>query len=344
MTITPDRPGTADTFQLSGQQLSNMLDRITDGFIAFDLEWRFTFVNRVAADMLTSPAEKLIGRRLWDTFPEFSATGFGEACRRALAEGLPTEHEDYYPPRHKWFAIRVYPSDAGASVSILDITERKITNSEERLHNQNKILEERVHERTQELENAQIELEHAYNATLEAWSLLLDLRDNDTEGHSQRVTAMSLRLARALGLSATELVHIQRGALLHDIGKMGVPDAILHKPGPLDDEEWSVMRKHPVYAYETLSGIPFLSQALDIPHYHHEKWDGTGYPCGLKGEQIPLAARIFAIVDIWDALRSDRPYRKGWPEERVRQHIRELAGAHLDPHIVEIFLELPIES
>jgi putative nucleotidyltransferase with HDIG domain len=216
--------------------------------------------------------------------------------------------------------------------------------SEERLQNQNKILEERVHERTWELENAQIELEQAYNATLEAWSRLLDLRDNDTEGHSQRVTAMTLRLARALGLSAAELVHIQRGALLHDIGKMGVPDAILHKPGPLDDAEWSVMRKHPVYAYETLSGIPFLAQALDIPHYHHEKWDGTGYPRGLKGEQIPLAARIFAIVDIWDALRSDRPYRKGWPEERVRQHIRDLAGAHLDPNIVDVFLELSSEA
>jgi len=157
------------------------------------------------------------------------------------------------------------------------------------------------------------------------------------------VTTMTLRLAHALGLSATELVHIQRGALLHDIGKMGVPDAILHKPGPLDDEEWRVMRRHPVYAYDTLSGIPFLSQALDIPHYHHEKWDGTGYPHRLQGEQIPQAARIFAIVDIWDALRSDRPYRKGWPEERVRQHIRDLAGTHLDPYIVEVFLELPTE-
>lgn len=215
--------------------------------------------------------------------------------------------------------------------------------NEEHRHNQNKILEERVRERTLELEKAQADLEQAYNATLEAWSRLLDLRDNDAEGHSLRVTAMTLRLAKALGRSEAELVHIHRGALLHDIGKMGVPDAILHKPGPLDDAEWSVMRKHPVYAYETLSGIPFLAQALDIPHYHHEKWDGTGYPHGLKGEQIPLAARIFAIVDIWDALRSDRPYRRGWPEERVRQHIRELAGAHLDPHIVDVFLELPTE-
>jgi HD-GYP domain-containing protein (c-di-GMP phosphodiesterase class II) len=343
MTSTADRQAAADRFRISGQQLTDILDNITDGFFTCDLDWRLTFINRVAAAMLAAPADTLIGRQLWEAVPELSATGLGQACRRAIAEGIPIEHEDYYPPRHKWFAIRAYPSDAGISVYMLDITELKKINTEDRLHNQNKILEERVRERTQELENAQTELEHAYNATLEAWSRLLDLRDNDTEGHSQRVTSMSLRLARALGLSATELVHIQRGALLHDIGKMGVPDAILHKPGPLDDEEWSIMRKHPVYAYQTLAGIPFLSQALDIPYYHHEKWDGTGYPCELQGEHIPLAARIFAIVDIWDALRSDRPYRKGWPEERVRQHIRELSGAHLDPHIVDVFLELPID-
>jgi len=218
--------------------------------------------------------------------------------------------------------------------------EQALRESQQRLYAQNQALEQRVRERTHELEIANAKLEQAYNATLEAWSRLLDLRDNDTEGHSQRVTTMALRLARAHGLSHDELIQIQRGALLHDIGKLGVPDAILHKAGPLDDQEWAHMRKHPVYAYQALSDISFLAQALDIPRYHHEKWDGTGYPDGLRGEQIPLAARIFAVADIWDALRSDRPYRQGWPEPKVRDHIRGLAGTHLDPQIVELFLGL----
>jgi PAS domain S-box-containing protein len=219
--------------------------------------------------------------------------------------------------------------------------EQALRESQQRLFAQNQELEQRVRERTQELEAANAKLEQAYNATLEAWSRLLDLRDNDTEGHSQRVTTMTLRLARALGLGDDELVHIRRGALLHDIGKLGVPDAILHKAGPLDEQEWHQMRQHPVYAHQALSDISFLEQALDIPRYHHEKWDGTGYPAGLSGEQIPLAARIFAVVDIWDALRSDRPYRKGWPEQRVREHIASLSGNHLDPAIVDLFLALP---
>ncbi len=180
----------------------------------------------------------------------------------------------------------------------------------------------------------------AYDATIEGWARALDLRDKETEGHSQRVTNMTMRLARAMGLSDEALVHIRRGALLHDIGKMGVPDGILLKPGPLTDEEWVVMRKHPVYAYELLAPIAFLRPALDIPYCHHEKWDGTGYPRGLKGEQIPLAARIFAVVDVWDALRSNRPYRSAWPVDRVQSHIQAQAGSHFDPQIVKIFLSM----
>jgi PAS domain S-box-containing protein/putative nucleotidyltransferase with HDIG domain len=182
------------------------------------------------------------------------------------------------------------------------------------------------------------ELRAAYDATIEGWSRALDLRDKETEGHSRRVTEMALHLARAVGLGEADLVHIRRGALLHDIGKLGVPDAILHKTGPLTEEEWVAMRRHPGYAVEMLGPIQFLGPSLDIPHYHHERWDGTGYPCGLAGEQIPLAARIFAAVDIWDALRHDRPYRRAWPPERVREHLRTLAGNHLDPRVVEVFL------
>jgi len=189
------------------------------------------------------------------------------------------------------------------------------------------------------LQRANHELISAYDATIEGWSRALDLRDKESEGHSQRVTEMTLRLARAMGMSEAELVHVRRGALLHDIGKMGIPDAILLKPGPLTDEEWQVMRRHPTYAYECLAPIAFLRPALDIPYCHHEKCDGTGYPRGLKAEQIPLAARIFAAVDIWDALRSARPYREAWPEKRVCEHIASLAGTHLDANVVQAFLQ-----
>ncbi|HEX6305382.1 MAG TPA: HD domain-containing phosphohydrolase [Anaerolineales bacterium] len=189
-----------------------------------------------------------------------------------------------------------------------------------------------------DLQRSNLELTLAYDATIEGWSRALDLRDKETEGHTQRVTEMTERLARRLALSDAEIVHVHRGALLHDIGKMGVPDTILLKPGPLTDEEWVIMRKHPVYAFEMLHPISYLRPALDIPYCHHEKWDGTGYPRGLEGEQIPLAARIFAVVDVWDALRSDRPYRAPWPEDDVLAYIRAEAGKHFDPQLVEAFL------
>ena len=194
------------------------------------------------------------------------------------------------------------------------------------------------------LQRSNVELSLAYDATIEGWSRALDLRDKETEGHTRRVTEMTLQLSQAMGLSEGELVHVRRGALLHDIGKMGVPDAILLKPGRLTDEEWAIMRKHPVYAYEMLLPITYLRPALDIPHCHHEKWDGTGYPRGLKGEQIPLAARVFAIVDVWDALCSDRPYRPAWPVEKVREHVRALSGTHFDPRVVEAFLRMVGEA
>ncbi len=193
------------------------------------------------------------------------------------------------------------------------------------------------------LQRSNIELALAYDATIEGWSRALDLRDNETEGHSQRVTELTLTLAHALDLNEEELIHIRRGALLHDIGKIGVPDSVLLKPGPLDDAETAQMQKHPELSYALLSPIAYLRPALDIPYCHHEKWDGTGYPRGLKGEEIPLAARIFAVVDAWDALRADKPYRPGWPPEKARAHIRNLAGTHFDPRLVEVFLQLAIE-
>lgn len=188
------------------------------------------------------------------------------------------------------------------------------------------------------LQRSNMELALAYEATIDGWSRALDLRDKETEGHTQRVTEMTEWLAQAMDIGEAELVHLRRGALLHDIGKMGVPDGILLKPGPLTDDEWKVVRRHPQLAYDLLSPINYLRPALDIPYCHHEKWDGTGYPRGLKGEQIPLAARVFAVVDVWDALRSDRPYRKGWPKEKVIEHIKAGSGTHFDPKAVEAFL------
>jgi putative nucleotidyltransferase with HDIG domain len=184
------------------------------------------------------------------------------------------------------------------------------------------------------------ELTRAYDNTLLGWAHALELRDKETQGHTLRVTELTIQLARKMGYGNSELVHIRRGALLHDIGKMGIPDAILHKPGSLNDDEWAVMRRHPQYAYEMLSSISYLAPSLEIPRYHHEKWDGSGYPCQLKGEAIPLPARVFAVVDVWDALCSDRPYRSAWPRERVLSHIRAGVGTHFDPRVSESFFEL----
>ena len=189
------------------------------------------------------------------------------------------------------------------------------------------------------LQRSNMMLKQAYDATIEGWAQALELRDMETEGHSRRVVKIAMDLAQILGIGDEQLVHFRRGALLHDIGKMGIPDAILQKPGKLTEEEWGIMRKHPIYAYKWLSSIEYLRPALEIPHYHHERWDGTGYPDGLKGERIPFAARIFAIVDVWDALRSERPYRKAWSKEKTMAHIQVESGKHFDPQVVETFLE-----
>ena len=190
-----------------------------------------------------------------------------------------------------------------------------------------------------ELQYSNEELALAYDATIEGWARTLGLRDIETEGHSRRVVDLTITLALKMGMKDKEMTNIYRGALLHDIGKMGVPDSILQKPGTLTNEERKIMRQHPVYAYELLSPIKYLHPALDIPHSHHEKWDGSGYPRGLKGEQIPIAARIFAVVDVWDALLSDRPYRKAWTKEKTLRYIKEQSGKYFDPQIVAVFLE-----
>ncbi|MEP6894482.1 MAG: HD domain-containing phosphohydrolase [Chloroflexota bacterium] len=237
--------------------------------------------------------------------------------RQSLLNGLEVGADDFISKPFDRFELRA---------RLLGIT---------RLNRYHKLNEERSN-----LENAHAKLKTAYDATIEGWSRAMDLRDNETEDHSQRVTQLALKLAEALGMEDEELVHMRRGALLHDMGKLGVPDAVLHKPGKLNDEEWVLMRKHPQLAYDMLHPIEYLRPALDIPFCHHEKWDGSGYPRGLKGEQIPLSARIFAIVDVWDALTSNRPYRPAWTKEDTLIYLKEQSGKHFDPMVAEAFFKL----
>lgn len=189
-------------------------------------------------------------------------------------------------------------------------------------------------------QQAVIELAHAYDATLEGWSRVLDMRDHATDEHTQRVTRLTIALAEKMGIPKSEMSHVRRGALLHDIGKMAIPDSILQKPDRLSDTEMAIMRTHPEKAHEILSHIDYLSPAIDIPYCHHEKWDGTGYPRNLKGEEIPLSARLFAVVDVFDALTSDRPYRKAWEKEKALTYIQEQSGKHFFPDAVEAFVAL----
>jgi HD-GYP domain-containing protein (c-di-GMP phosphodiesterase class II) len=194
--------------------------------------------------------------------------------------------------------------------------------------------------RIRNLEQEVVELNLAYDSTIEAWTRALDLRDREPPGHTQRVAALTIKLAKTLGVEAAMLPHFHRGALLHDIGKLNVPDSILHKPSRLDADEWRIIRQHPQFAYDLLSSIAFLFPALDIPHYHHEKWDGTGYPDGLKGTEIPLSARIFAVADVYNALTNTQTYRIAWSKEKSLEYIRQQSGKHFDPKIAGKFPDL----
>jgi putative nucleotidyltransferase with HDIG domain len=192
----------------------------------------------------------------------------------------------------------------------------------------------------EEIQRSNSNVLQAYDATIEGWSQALDLRDNATENHTERVTELTMEMARAIGLTGDDLIQIRRGALLHDIGKLGIPDSILNKPGPLNDEEWVIMRMHPIYAYNMLSRIEYLHPALIIPYYHHERWNGSGYPFGLKEKQIPLEARIFAVADVWDALSQERPYRPAWSQGKVMDYLRAESGNLFDPYAVDLFMTI----
>jgi putative nucleotidyltransferase with HDIG domain len=190
-----------------------------------------------------------------------------------------------------------------------------------------------------DLEQSHHELETAYEATLKGWSSALELRDHDVDEHTQRVKNLTVELAVKMNINGKALTNIRWGALLHDVGKLAIPDEILRKPAPLTPEEWTIMRQHPIYAYAMLRPIEYLRDAISIPYCHHENWDGSGYPRGLVRYEIPFAARIFSVVDVWDSLTTDRPYRKAWPEDKALNYIKQQTGIKFDPEIVEVFME-----
>jgi HD-GYP domain-containing protein (c-di-GMP phosphodiesterase class II) len=194
-----------------------------------------------------------------------------------------------------------------------------------------------------DLQRSNVELTLAYDKTIDGWSRALDLRDKETEDHTRRVTDLTLRLAHRMYIPASDIIHIRRGSTLHDIGKVAIPDNILFKPAPLTKEEWTIMRRHPLIAAEILKSIAYLAPALPIPLFHHEKWDGSGYPDGLSGEAIPLEARLFAFADVYDALTSDRPYRPAWSQADALEYISKNSGLHFDPKIVPVFIHMMME-
>ena len=264
-----------------------------------------------------------------------------EVCRRIRADPLLADVPVVMTTALDDKASRLEGIEAGADDFIskpIDRMEiRARVNTIIRLNRYRKLMKQQA-----DLMQAHGELQDAYEATLKGWVRALDFRDNETGDHSRRVTLLTVELARLMGINEDELVHVRRSALLHDIGKIAVPDSILHKTGPLTEAEWDIMRKHPQIAIEMLEPIEYLRPALAIPFNHHERWDGTGYPRGIKGEEIPLAARIFAVVDVWDALSSDRPYRKAWPYEKIVEYMREQSGTHFDPKVVELFLKMMV--
>ena len=197
---------------------------------------------------------------------------------------------------------------------------------------------------SQTLQRSLVELTVGFDSTVEAFSRALEMREGEPLGHTRQVTEITISLAKVMGVSIPDQVHLRRGALLHDIGKVGIPESILIKTGELTSEEWKIIRQHPVHAYDLLFPIALLHPAIDIPYCHHERWDGSGYPQGLKEEKIPLAARIFAVVDVWDALTSDRPYRRAWPEQKAINHLREQEGKHFDPAVVSVFMNTSVRK
>jgi PAS domain S-box-containing protein len=302
------------------------INRLDDG--------AFVSINKGFTKTLGYTEEDAIGHTsielgIWAK-PEDRLKLVSEISKNGLVVSLETEF------RAKNGSIRY----GSMSASIIEIDGVKHIVSITNDINAYKLAEEKIKELMNTQQEINQQLNESYDATIEGWSRALDLRDKETEGHSIRVTEMTVKLAKSLEIAEEELIHLRRGTLLHDIGKMGVPDSILLKAGTLTEDEWEIMRLHPDYARELLQYTEFLKPMVDIPYCHHEKWDGSGYPQGLKGEEIPLGARIFAVVDVWDALISNRSYRAAWPKKNALAHIKKESGSHFDPQVVEAFLKM----
>lgn len=342
-----ERKRDQDALRASEERYRMLFEHAPVGILTISPQGYPRQVNPLALQLLGSPS--LEATRALNIFESdaLQRCGFALHFRRCLDTGQRVEAECPYTSRWgkelfvHYYLEPLHGPDGRVSqvqVQIEDITARKQAEEQAgRLHLENLRLLERMQAQN-------LALVEAYEATIEGWSRALEMRDKETKGHSERVTRLSLELGGRVGLSAAELVDLRRGVLLHDIGKMVTPDAILLKPGPLNAEEWKVMRQHPVYAYQMLRDIPFLERALDIPWAHHENYDGTGYPRGLEGEAIPYGARIFALVDVWDALTSDRPYRPAWPAEKSLAFIAAQSGKRFDPRLTAEFLKMMAEE
>jgi PAS domain S-box-containing protein/putative nucleotidyltransferase with HDIG domain len=317
-----ERKKSAEDLRLSEERFRSMIENSSDLIGLIDREKRYSYVSPSFEKIIGYTPEHLLGRQIIELVHPDETEIILEMIQLALGSSNFQTNLD--------FKLR----DNGGSWKIFSGSISSFTNG-----GGERQVAINCHEITERVEKEK-ELALAYEATLEGWSRALELRSKETEGHSQRVTEMTLQLAREVGMKTEELLHVRRGTLLHDIGKMAIPDQILLKPAELDEEEWEVMKQHTTFAYEMLHSIEYLRPALDIPVYHHERWDGTGYPEQLKGTEIPLAARVFAVIDVLDALTSERPYRSAWSTEKAREYIKDQAGKHFDPEIVDIFLRI----
>ena len=309
-----------------------IFERMPDFVFVLDAQNNLIDINPEAANFLNAAPVNIIGQPAIDVFREWTPLleEFRKPTNSNIEVILKNGEDDYF--HFDVQSTLLYDNIdryQGRVFVARNITPYATLQRE--LQELNNDLEQRVETRTQELAEA-------YDTTLEGWAKALELRDKETEGHSRRVTELTIKLALALDVPKEKIEHIRRGAILHDIGKMAIPDEILRKPGPLTNKERAIVIEHPTIAKRLLSGIPFLKESLDIPYAHHEKWDGTGYPQGLKGEEIPLGARIFAIVDVWDAVQSKRPYKEPWPRKIAVDYLREQAGSHFDPSFTKVFL------
>lgn len=330
---TTDQVKTADALAKERNLLRTLVDHLPDAIYVKDLESRKTFANQADVNLMKANSEtEALGKTDYHFYPKELAEQLVMDDRQVIETGVPLRRQeviytDIEDSRRNYSTLKLPLYDADGKITGIVGIGRDIS---EQIAAEEKI------------NRAKDELSCAYDSTLEGWSRALELRESETGGHSQRVVNLTLRLARALDVDENDLVHIRRGALLHDIGKMGVPDNILLKPGPLTQDEWVIMRQHPNYAYELLKPIQYLRPALEIPYCHHEKWNGTGYPRGLQGVNIPIAARIFTVVDVWDALLSTRTYRPAWPEDEVRSFMRAQVGKSFDPEVVIKFLDVVV--